>query len=219
MQIVIQPSREIVVSVPTRYSESQIKDFLVRKSAWILRKLKALKDSAQEYAKDTKSQKGCFYLGKFFPLQYFQTDTKWGKIDFEEEKLSVYIPRRVAAQDQAFYVREFLLKWFKARATVVLNERISQYSTRMGVVPAEVHIRSARRLWGSCHPVKRILHFNWKVLMAPLDTLDYVVVHELCHIKVPNHSREFWDLVRKYAGDFKRHHAWLRSNGHRLVLP
>jgi predicted metal-dependent hydrolase len=89
-------------------------------------------------------------------------------------------------------------------------------AVRIGVVYRQIRIGSQRTLWGSCSP-RGTLSFNWRLVLAPLDVLDYVVVHELCHLRVPNHSRSFWALVERHRPRWREQRAWLREHGPELL--
>jgi predicted metal-dependent hydrolase len=86
----------------------------------------------------------------------------------------------------------------------------------LGVRYGRIRIGDQRTLWGSCSP-NGTLSFNWRLVLAPPDVLDYVVVHELCHLRVPNHSRPFWDLVGERRPRWREQRAWLREHGAELL--
>lgn len=87
---------------------------------------------------------------------------------------------------------------------------------RIGVAYTRIRIGGQRTLWGSCSACGT-LSFNWRLVLAPSEVLDYVVVHELCHRRVPNHSREFWALVERHRPDWRRQRDWLREHGPELL--
>jgi predicted metal-dependent hydrolase len=89
-------------------------------------------------------------------------------------------------------------------------------SERIGVAYLRIRIGGQRTLWGSCSP-RGTLSFNWRLVLAPLDVLDYVVVHELCHLRVPNHSRQFWALVERHRPHWRKQRDWLRAHGPELL--
>src|SRR4029077_16723108 len=96
--------------------------------------------------------------------------------------------------------------------TAVAEEEAEQ----LGVGFQRIRIGGQRTLWGSCSP-RGTLSFNWRLALAPLEVLDYVVVHELCHLRVPNHSRRFWALVERHRPHWRRQRDWLRDNGPELL--
>jgi predicted metal-dependent hydrolase len=87
---------------------------------------------------------------------------------------------------------------------------------RIGVSYGRIRIGGQRTLWGSCSP-RGTLSFNWRLALAPPEVLDYVVVHELCHLRVPNHSRRFWELVERHRPNWRRQRDWLRDHGQELM--
>jgi predicted metal-dependent hydrolase len=105
-----------------------------------------------------------------------------------------------------------------ADAAWLINERAAHYARLMGLAPNRVAVKDQRRRWGSCSARTGAVHFNWRLVMAPPEVLDYVVVHELAHLAQPDHSRAFWALVAQYAPAYKACRKWLREHGAQLVL-
>ena len=89
-------------------------------------------------------------------------------------------------------------------------------AARLGVRYERIRIGGQRTLWGSCSS-RGTLSFNWRLVLAPPEVLDYVVVHELCHLRVPNHSRRFWALVERQRPHWREQRAWLREHGPELL--
>lgn len=108
-------------------------------------------------------------------------------------------------------VKNVLGEWYRQRAVEKLAERIERYTKLLGKRPNEMRIRAQQKRWGSCS-AKGNISLNWKLVMAPISILDYVIVHELCHLVEPNHSKEFWRLVESMISDYKRHRAGLKQN-------
>jgi predicted metal-dependent hydrolase len=99
----------------------------------------------------------------------------------------------------------------------MISERVNIYSAKHGFAPKQVKITSARTRWGSCSP-DGTLNFTWRLVMAPLDVIDYVVVHELVHLRVKNHSRKFWKAVEEIMPGWRLQRKWLREHGEKLGL-
>jgi len=103
------------------------------------------------------------------------------------------------------------------RATRELVAMIAEEEAEaLGVAYERIQVRDQRTRWGSCS-TRGTLSFNWRLVLAPLDVLDYVVVHELCHLREPNHSRRFWSLVESRRPAWREQRAWLRDHGPELL--
>jgi predicted metal-dependent hydrolase len=114
-------------------------------------------------------------------------------------------------------VRLALARWFRLQAARRLAEDTARWAAVMGVAPADVRVRDQRRRWGSCG-TNGTIRFNFRLVMAPPDLIDYVVVHELAHLRVPNHSRVFWDEVARFMPDYAERRARLNKLGPRLTI-
>ena len=108
-------------------------------------------------------------------------------------------------------------KWYRARALQVLSERVNLLAARFGFRYEKLRITSARTRWGSCSS-RGTLSFVWRLVMAPLEVIDYVVIHELTHLKIKNHSAQFWAEVARLMPAYKSSRDWLKKNGHFLTL-
>lgn len=102
--------------------------------------------------------------------------------------------------------------WYRDKAKEKINERIRYYQTQFDVKPKKIVIKDQEKCWGSCTKDNQLL-FNWKCIMAPSPVLDYIVVHEMCHMVHMNHSKEFWHLLRMVLPDYEQRKSWLRDNG------
>ncbi len=112
---------------------------------------------------------------------------------------------------------DHLQVWYKEKALEYLNHRVGHYAKLTGVVHKAVRVSDARTRWGSCG-YAGTLNFNWRLIMALPRVVDYVVVHELMHIKQRNHSSKFWNEVRNVIPDYKSDEQWLKNNRHRLTI-
>jgi predicted metal-dependent hydrolase len=101
-------------------------------------------------------------------------------------------------------------------AREIVSALAEEEAERIGVEYHRIRIGGQRTLWGSCSP-RGTLSFNWRLVLAPLEVLDYVVVHELCHLRVPNHSRRFWTLVERHRPHWREQRDWLRAHGPELL--
>lgn len=105
---------------------------------------------------------------------------------------------------------------YRAQAAEVFERKAAYYAARMGVTYNRIAIRDQKTRWGSCSS-KGNLNFNWRLVLAPVPVLDYVVIHELAHRREMNHSARFWDIVREMMPDYQTHRRWLRDHGGSLL--
>ena len=107
--------------------------------------------------------------------------------------------------------------WYKKQARAVITERVDFYAAKYGFEVEKIRISSARTRWGSCS-AKKTLSFTWRIVMAPPEVIDYLVVHELCHLRELNHSRSYWSLVESIMPGYRSARKWLKVNGGKLKL-
>lgn len=120
----------------------------------------------------------------------------------------------VGGSEPAHALSAWLQKLARERFAAIIEDR----SAEMGLFPARVSIRDQKTKWGACTS-RGTVTFNWRLVMAPPAVLDYVVVHELAHLKELNHSPRYWAIVERFCPEHVRHRKWLRDNGSRLKLP
>ncbi len=108
-------------------------------------------------------------------------------------------------------------RWYRRAAAGEIAPRLDAAARALGTSYSSLAIRGQRTRWGSCSATGA-MSFNWRLLLAPEPVLDYVVWHEACHLRVMDHSRSFWALVRRHCPDFEEHRRWLRLQGSTLVL-
>ena len=114
-------------------------------------------------------------------------------------------------------VRDALERWYQRRARVEVAARLDAATRRAGTSYTKLTIRSQRTRWASCSS-RGAMSFNWRLLLAPEEILDYVVEHEVAHLEVMDHSQRFWKLLASRCPDYRRHERWLRQNGPALRL-
>ncbi len=139
-------------------------------------------------------------------------------------KLMLSDQKQITLNDRIIYPRadlscakERMIEWYRAQALRDISERVSRYSRITGWKCKLVKISNARKRWGSCSP-SGTLNFSWRLIMAPPKIVDYIVVHELAHLKHHNHSVRYWNAVRAILPDYKEHDKWLKENGRLLDL-
>jgi predicted metal-dependent hydrolase len=205
--IIVHRDGKVVVRAPLKTPEALIRAFIESKSGWIEeKKALAAKHVALPVKKYTGGEK-FLLLGREIPLRV--VDGQKTAFKFQNE---FFLSKTAVPRAQALFT-----KWYQARAREVMTERVEFYARQFGLKYEKIRISSARTRWGSCSS-RGTLSFTWRLVMAPLDVVDYVVIHELAHLKVKDHSPKFWAEVARMQPDFKRRRAWLKKNGRFLTL-
>jgi len=114
-------------------------------------------------------------------------------------------------------IKQVLENFYRSRAREYLTERTDHYAEQMGVEYEKLELRNQRTRWGSCSTGGTI-SLNWRLIMAPADVVDYLVVHELAHLTEQNHGRDFWRLVGEYVPEYKEKAEWLEQNSAKLIF-
>ena len=206
----IDPLKGVLVRAPKRGHTSEIRKFLLKKAPWILKKLELARRQAAEIPRHNFMAGDIFlFRGEEYSLT-FETAKKNG-VDIAGH----YIVIGLKPETPREKVPDMLKKWYIAQARKTFNERVTVFSPDIGAKPVRIAIRGQSKRWGSCS-AKGNLNFNWKLVMAPPSILDYVVAHELCHLKHPNHQSEFWKLLGAIMPDYASRRDWLKQNGHKL---
>jgi hypothetical protein len=211
VSITVEPARGVIVAAPQGVSSAALEGILLRKAPWIIRKLREAPPAPQPAPKEFVSGESFPYLGRRYRLKVREDDRL--SVALRGDRIIVTLP----GKDDASAVRAALVKWFEERARERLPERVDLYSARMGVAPSRVVVKHQERRWGSCARDGAI-YLNWRIIMVPLSVVDYLVVHELCHLKVRAHSQDFWHAVECVLPDQKQRRDWLRRNGPFLTL-
>ena len=157
-------------------------------------------------------------MGKECSLNIVEYNQKSVEINFDGSQWDIYLPQQTLQNGYAQAIKEKLIEWYRLQAKEILGGRVFHFARILGVEPQEIAVRTQKRLWGSCHPKNRKIHLNWQIVLSPREVIDYVVVHELCHLLVPNHSKQFWRKVEKVLSDFKQRRAWLREHGWQMRI-
>ncbi len=214
MAIKICAEGNIKVFVPQGTHQSAIDNMIRSKADWIHKNLNAIRASQAMEVKRTYTDGEIFlYLGCDYPLQ-LKVDPRLDKIRVKlgDGRLEVSSPLANEA-----VIQDGMEAWYRFMATEYINDRLKCFQPLLDVCPNRVTIRGQKTRWGSCSS-KGNLSFNWRLMMAPAEVVDYVIVHELCHLIHPNHAKSFWNQVSAILPDYKSHQVWLKKNGPRLML-
>jgi hypothetical protein len=203
----VTPDATLIVRAPHRVSHAYIEEMIQQKSTWILRKLDEMKQRPASPSHEYAEGEMFLFLGRSYPLQIVEN----GNITIERSD-RLYVSAELIPE-----IRNRIKRWYIEEARKEIPARCMWFSIKTGHVPTSIRITDARQRWGSCTH-KGGLNFSWRLIQAPLDIVDYVVVHELVHISQPDHSRKFWNKVKEILPDYERRRKWLRENERLLKI-
>ncbi|MCW2279189.1 M48 family metallopeptidase [Heliophilum fasciatum] len=212
--IQIEPPDKVIVKSPFGLSTDQVCAIVQKRAAWIIKKLASFRAmNIQPVQRSLINGELYLYLGKEYPLQII-IDKSVAKpsVDLFQDRLVVITPTI-----EKTMLQKALIAWYKVAAATLIEERIRVYAHCFSLSPVEVKVKEQKRRWGSCTAQNHLL-FNWRIVMAPLAVLDYVVVHEMSHLVHKNHGKDYWNLVASILPDFKKRKEWLKYNALRMEI-
>lgn len=209
LSIKITPPDTIVVISPIGVSEDKLKEIVKNKGKWIVKKLDELKDiDYKSLNKDFKNDETFMYLGKDYTLNIvIDKDLKDPVTKLHENNLFLYTPKR-----DKVIIKKALELFYREKCTERIIERVNYYKDIIGKSPRIVKVKEQKKRWGSCTS-RGDIYFNWRIIMAPPNVVDYIVVHEMCHLIHLNHSKEFWNSVKTIIPNYEEYKKWLKKHG------
>lgn len=202
MALVVTPEAAVIVRAPAGTDLPRIEKFVRNHRQWIERKVAAARARPPVPEKKFVAGEIFFYLGAPCPLRFIP-----GPGPVIGPGGALCLPE--SSRDRA---GTLIAEWYRRRAGEYLAARCARFAPAFGRRPAGVGITGAAKRWGSCSFSGR-LNFSWRLVMAPGEVIDYVVVHELAHLVHPDHSRAFWAEVARVLPDYPARRKWLRENG------
>ena len=199
----------VQVMAPKRLPQKHIDDLIVRKTAWIENKLQMQAETVPVKARAYISGESFTYLGDDYRLKLTEDDCR--EITLGQGQLMLGIDEKLPDVKRENYVRKKLIQWYRENAEMQLKEKIEHYAKIISVEPRSVIVKTYKARWGSCS-IEGDIYFNWKLIIAPHRIVDYVVVHELCHMHQHNHSSRFWSCVEQVMPDYRERRQWLKEN-------
>jgi predicted metal-dependent hydrolase len=203
----------VEVVVPRRMALRHVTPFVEQKKPWIERTLRRIREAEEAAAVRLVDGGSVPYLGRLLPLSVrVEPGRVRSFVSLRSDTLHVAVGAPGVEP-----VREALEGWFRRRARDEVGPRLDAACARAGTSYTRLSIRAQRTRWASCSS-NGAMSFNWRLLLAPPEILDYVVEHEVAHLEVLDHSDRFWRLLARRSPGYREHERWLRRNGPALRL-
>jgi predicted metal-dependent hydrolase len=215
LRITVGPGGVEVVA-PLRMRAADITAFVEHNQAWIDAKLAALQRVRAAHPGSARLIDGSTMLYRGAAIQLRLRAGARPQVR-EGSDIEVTVPAALADAEREAAVERILRRWFCWSAQNDALSYIRRHGRRHDLIPAAVRIKQHKRLWGSC-TAKGAINLNWRLILAPPPVFEYVVVHELCHLREAHHQASFWRLVERILPEFEAQRRWLKVNGHLLTL-
>jgi hypothetical protein len=203
----ITPDAALVVRAPLRAPETWIQEIIEEKRDWIEKKMAGMRERPSPGTRHFTPGEQFLFLGNPFALAVLAgSDAGITLAD------RLYIGELRLPE-----CRELLQGWYTRKAAEILPVRVAGVAAILDYVPKKIRISDARRRWASCSS-NGTLSFSWRLILAPPEVIDYVIIHELVHLRQPDHSDRFWAKVRTAMPDYEQHRNWLRENERMLAI-
>ena len=216
ISISISKEGKISVRVPLGMPLSKIRECVSNKASWIIANQAEIREKNKKAPKrEFQNGEALLFLGKSYRLCIRQDSSIGKETEARIRLLESTGELELSCQNLNWTMeekKEVLEQWYRQEARKYLTTRVEYFKTKIPCTVGRIFIKNQKTCWGSCS-TKGNLNFNWKIMMAPPEIVDYLVVHELCHRLEMNHSENFWNLVRKQIPDYQVCRKWLKENG------
>jgi predicted metal-dependent hydrolase len=202
----------LTIFIPRFYKISELSDLIQRKKLWIIKKLNEININHVKISeKETHDGLNLHYLGKSIKLKT-QSNREFPESIVLTGNTLIFNHHRSNSG-----LGQVIEAWYRQQAEIIIKRKAGELCKDMNVTFNKLTIRKVRTRWGSCSQ-KGNLNFNWKLILVPEPVIDYIIIHELAHLKEMNHSQRFWNLVTRYCPQWRQHKKWLEEHEADLTI-
>ena len=203
----------VEVYTPENINKNQLNEILYKKAAWITQKLQELNEvNTVVQQKEFVSGEKLPYLGRNYRLKVLKQPVQKAGLLFKQGRFIATVPEQWNQDKIQQTLEQQLIDWYRQHGRKKILERAGYYQNILGVEPNSMQLKTQYKRWGTCTP-KGDIYINWRITMAPIRVIDYVIVHELVHLKIPEHNDRFWKLVKATLPHYEEAKEWLRVHG------
>ena len=218
ISVSVHPDGIVTVDAPKGTRKSRIAEAVQANSVWILNQQEHFRRLMMVRTKRFISGEAFLYLGRQYKLLVLdESNDDIPSVRLFRGHIEVRAPAASDQESQIALIRSMLIDWYREKALRRLENLTTRYARNLGVEVESVRVREMKRRWGSANHSGRVA-YNWKIILAQKRLVEYVVAHEVCHLKYDDHSREFWRLLERAMPDYERRHLELAVNGRRFDI-
>lgn len=206
---------QVKVSFPKGLDKKRVKEFVESQKEWVLNTLE--KYQKQIPVKSYQEGEEHPFRGENYLLRIRACEGTSVTLKLLFDSILISLPKYMEEPNRSFWVKEILANWYRDEAKKVFKVKLDYYAGLMGCKYNQFRVKNQSTRWGSCSN-KGNINLNWRAIMAPDEVIDYLIVHELAHLKYMNHSQDFWNYVARFIPGFESQRKWLKDNGKFLEL-
>jgi len=212
-------SNGVYVTAPTNTPQEKIVSVVYQKAKWIRAQLAHFNEMNDSmHHRSFLAGEKLPYLGRQYRLKIEKGESILSpSFKFQQGTFIGQLPADIAMENHRDILLPLYEQWIKTTGEVFIKLRMQRFTVKLQEEPVAVKIKEQQQRWGSCTPNRQVL-LNWRILLAPVSVVDYVLAHELVHLKHMNHSKEFWDTLGMLMSNYEEKKEWLRMNGKTLYI-
>jgi predicted metal-dependent hydrolase len=212
-EIIVDANR-VTIRTPINKDKRQIQTAILEKAGWILKKQKEYRETIPQLIKPTFKENSTLpYMGRNYPLRILRKQSE-NSIEFTNGVFFVQLKSSTVTRPT---IKKLYKNWLRDKAEHLFKEKTGKYAAETGVMIEKILIKNLRNRWGSLTKNDKVINLNLNLIMAPEEVMDYIILHELCHLKIKEHSHHYWNLVRRYVPNYQEKINWLNINGAALI--
>ena len=212
----------LYISKPKYVSLKKVTDFIKENENYIYNKYNSISENKEFKTKKWEDGEIFFYKGEKYVVRVSICEENKININFDMDNkiLNLSYSKNIKEDEESrkHYIDKGIKQILKNNTEVVLQNKVPYWSNITSIPYKQFKVNDATSKYGSCIPSKKLLHFSSRLIMLPEDKIDAIVVHELCHMVEPNHSQNFYNLVKKYIPNYDEINKWLKINGKMIVF-
>ncbi len=215
--LAVYPMKEVEIRVPKHLEQEHIQRLVKKKADWVIKQLLWFDEITQlDSSKEHVNGETYLYLGRQFRLQIKKTEGR-AEAKIIGRNISVNLPINTPKKYEKKIIKATIWKFYRQQTEEKVEELIKKYSKRLGIAPPKFTIKNQYKRWGSCTSKNQLI-FNFRLAMAPVSQIEYVVAHEICHIKVKDHSSEYWKQLKNILTEYEQRKDALKRDGWQYIL-
>lgn len=215
--LTVYPMKDVEIRVPTYLEREHIQSLVKQKADWVIKQLIWFDEITQlDSSKEHVNGETYLFHGRQYRLQVINGQGR-AEAKIVGKTLNVNLPLNISKINEKKIIKAAIWKFYRQQTEQRVTELLKKYSKRLGIISPNFMIKNQYKRWGSC-TAKNKLIFNFRLSMAPISQAEYIIAHEICHIKVKNHSSDYWKLLKNILPEYQTRKEALKKEGWQYVL-